>query len=86
MRKIIKFTADWCQPCKALEPFLRQAEEKGFTVERVNVDKDQEMVDMYKVTSLPTTILLSEFGAEYLIGSGADTVKRIKQFTGLATE
>lgn len=60
---MVKFTADWCAPCKQLEPILKQLSEKYrgkvnfFTV---NVDSQEAIAIKYGVKSLPTVILFKD--------------------------
>lgn len=58
---ILDFYADWCGPCKTQDPILEQVEEEAdVTVEKVNVDNDQETANQYQVRSLPTVVVLDE--------------------------
>jgi thioredoxin 1 len=59
------FHADWCGPCKTQDPILEELEDDWdgrFTVEKVNVDEDQETANEYQVRSLPTLIIENEDG------------------------
>ncbi len=57
--KIKKFYADWCAPCKAVTPALRQAaEELGIDVEEVNIETSRELAMDYDVRSIPTMVVL----------------------------
>ena len=62
MIKLIKFEADWCSQCKAYELVLDRIHEDHpeIEIERINIDKEgtQELVDIYQVRSLPTTVIL----------------------------
>ena len=59
------FYADWCGPCKTQDPILEELEEDWddrFSVEKVNVDEDQETANEYQVRSLPTLIIENDDG------------------------
>ncbi len=59
------FYADWCGPCKTQDPILEElAEEYGdrFTLEKVNVDEEQDVANEYQVRSLPTLIVENDEG------------------------
>lgn len=57
--KIKKFYADWCAPCKAVTPALRQAaEELGIDIEEVNIETSRELAMDYNVRSIPTVVML----------------------------
>lgn len=58
---ILDFYADWCGPCKTQDPILEQVEDEAdVTVEKINVDDDQETANEYQVRSLPTVVILDE--------------------------
>ena len=53
--EVLRFTASWCQPCKAL---AQQLEELGFDKEVtvVDIDEQQDLAIQYGVRSVPTLI------------------------------
>ncbi|WUV70956.1 thioredoxin domain-containing protein [Streptomyces sp. NBC_01478] len=54
---LVEFTADWCPPCRQMGPVLRAlaAEEADrLKVVQVNVDRNPETTNAYKVLSMPT--------------------------------
>lgn len=53
------FYADWCSPCKAMEPIIADVE-KSMPVVRVNVDTDRDAVLEYSVSSVPTYIVVDD--------------------------
>ena len=57
---VVDFYADWCQPCKRLEPILRQAAQhyEG-TVDfyRINVDENSEISDVFQIRSVPFLLI-----------------------------
>jgi len=66
MIKVIKFGADWCGPCRMLEPTIISLKEKynvdGSEIEiiSVDVDKDFESSEKYGVRNVPTIIFEKE--------------------------
>ncbi len=58
--KLLDFWAEWCGPCKMMEPVFKELEDefKG-KVEfvEIDVDKDAAMVQKYGVMSIPTYIV-----------------------------
>lgn len=70
--KIIDFYADWCQPCKQMEPTIKSLE-KDFTVERVDIDAQSDVAQAHGVMSIPTLIVFKDD-------------KEVKRFTGVSSE
>jgi thioredoxin 1 len=64
MNKIIKFSAAWCGPCKAMAPQFKKFQEAHIndSVEIVDVDVDQnyELASEYGVRSIPYTVFIKE--------------------------
>ena len=57
---VVDFYADWCQPCKRLEPILRQvAQHYEGTVDfyRINVDQNSEICDVFQIRSVPFLLI-----------------------------
>lgn len=57
---LVEFGADWCVPCKRLEPLLERFQDERAEKVRlvhINVDKSTEVASRYQVQSLPTVIL-----------------------------
>jgi thioredoxin len=53
---IIDFYADWCQPCRELEPILESiAEQKSDMVDvyRANYDENQSLAELFGVRGIP---------------------------------
>ncbi|MCO6461810.1 MAG: redoxin domain-containing protein [Saprospiraceae bacterium] len=53
---LVDFYADWCQPCKKMEPYLKEiASEMSATVEvvRINADENPELCRELKIDALP---------------------------------
>jgi thioredoxin 1 len=58
---LVDFYADWCGPCKMLEPIVeRLAEETGATVAKVDVDVNQQLATTYDVRGVPTLVLFAD--------------------------
>lgn len=55
---ILQFTAEWCGPCKALNPILDKVAAdyagKGVTRVSVDVDKNQTIAAQFRIQSVPT--------------------------------
>jgi len=55
---LVDFYADWCGPCKMLEPTVEEiAAETDATVAKVDVDERQDLAQTYQVQGVPTLYL-----------------------------
>jgi thioredoxin 1 len=56
----IKFSADWCQPCKVIAPVFDEYAQQTKNVYCVSIDIDElpDLAKLYKIISLPTFILI----------------------------
>lgn len=55
---LVDFYADWCGPCKMMEPTIEEiSEEKDLVVAEIEIDENQHIAAQYGVQSVPTYIL-----------------------------
>ena len=58
---LVDFYAEWCGPCKMMEPVIEEiSEEHGLTVAEINIDENQHLAAQYGVQSVPTYILYED--------------------------
>jgi thioredoxin len=72
---IIDFYADWCGPCRAMAPIMRElaGEYSGkVTIYKVNVDKERELAAMFNATSIPLFVFIPMQGEPQVIRGAAD--------------
>jgi len=67
---LVDFYADWCGPCKMLEPTVKElAAETNATVLKVDVDAHQELAGRHQVRGVPTVVLFADGEvAEQVVG------------------
>ena len=76
MKKILKFSASWCQPCKMLAKNLENAN-LTIPVEEVDIDEKTDMSVEYKIRGVPTLVMLED-GKEIKRVSGVKSVNELK--------
>src|SRR5579885_1582221 len=57
---MVKFTAEWCGPCRILQPILEQAAkdlEGKAKIVKLDVDESSEIASKYRIKSIPTMII-----------------------------
>jgi len=57
---VVDFYADWCVPCKRLEPILREvAQHYHGEVDfyRINVDDNSDIADVFQIRNLPYLLI-----------------------------
>ena len=57
---LVDFYADWCAPCKAMNPILKSVKIKmgdQIKILKINIDKNQAVANKFNVRGIPTFIL-----------------------------
>ncbi len=79
---VVDFYADWCGPCKIIEPVIHKlSEEYRGRVKFVKVDTDanQELATQFGIMSIPTVMLFSKGKVEdIVIGAVPSSVLKTK--------
>lgn len=76
--KILKFQADWCEPCKALTKLMEEIGAKN-EIEVIDIDKEPLTTAKYGVRSVPTLVKIDENGIVDRI-TGYKNKKQIEDF------
>ncbi|WP_138430998.1 thioredoxin [Fodinibius saliphilus] len=60
---LVDFYADWCQPCKMMNPILKELKKKmgdQINIIKVDAEKNADAAIKYNVRGVPTLILFKE--------------------------
>ena len=78
---LVDFYATWCGPCKMMAPVLEQLKDQmgaKVRVLKIDVDKNQEVADKFKIRGVPTFILFKS-GEILWRQSGVIELKTLKE-------
>jgi thioredoxin-like negative regulator of GroEL len=76
MKRLIRFTAPWCSPCKQLSKNLERAYLK-LPIEVIDIEENPSIANEYGIRNLPTMVLLDE-NTEVKRITGLKTTNQIK--------
>ena len=69
MKRVLRFTASWCGPCKSLAMNLENAN-LTVPIEVVDVDIHPEIAQEYGIRGVPTLVMMNEnIEVKRLVGS-----------------
>ena len=79
---LVDFWAEWCAPCKAMDPILDQLSEElagKVKIVKLDVDGNPGTAVKYNVRAMPTLIVFKDGEpVDYKVGSGQSRVQLIK--------
>ncbi len=81
---LVEFSAEWCGPCKQIEPLLEQLSSEwhdNVRLAKVDVDQNVETTLRYQVMSLPTIILFVDGEARQRISGKQPRERLVEKFS-----
>ena len=81
MRRILRFTASWCGPCKSLAQNLEIANLE-LPIEVVDIDIHDQMAVEYGIRSVPTLVMMDE-NIEVKRITGSKTVNELQEWASV---
>jgi len=56
-KRVLKFSASWCQPCKMLTNTLKDVQ-TDVQISEIDIDENEKIVRDYNIRGVPTLIML----------------------------
>ena len=78
MKKVLRFTASWCQPCKGLAMNLASVETE-VPIEVIDIDYQPDLTKQYMVRGVPTLVMLED-DKEIRRFSGMKSTKELQEW------
>jgi len=78
---LFDFYADWCEPCKILDPVLDEVKKRmgeNFSIHKINSDHYPELAEQYHIRSVPTLMLFRD-GKLLWRMAGFDTADKLEK-------
>ena len=79
---LLDFYADWCGPCRSMNPTVEQLAAKGYPVRRMNVDQYRDLAQRFRITSIPCFVMIVN-GKEAGRVVGPTSIGRLEQLCSL---
>ena len=80
--KVIKFSAEWCGPCRTLKPLFEKASAKysNYKFVESDVEEDVELAEKYHIRNVPTIIVVDANDNELSRKSGSLSYMQLCDF------
>jgi thioredoxin 1 len=78
MKRILRFTASWCQPCKSMAMMLEEIN-ADIPVEVIDIDVHSEIAMEYGIRSVPT-LVMKDGNIEVKRMAGVKTKERLTEW------
>lgn len=75
---LLEFTAEWCGPCRVMEPTMGRLVAAGYPVRKIDVDRDKATASRFRVSGVPCFVMLAG-GQEVDRVTGAVSYDRLIQ-------
>ncbi len=56
---LLDFYADWCGPCRSMQPVLKRLAQEGYPIRKINIDRQPQLAARYAVRQIPCFVMLA---------------------------
>jgi|TARA_R110001599_G_scaffold249607_1_gene449445 thioredoxin 1 len=57
MKKLLYFSADWCEPCKQLGILMEELSQEGINTQKIDIDTNPDAAEGFGIKTVPTVVL-----------------------------
>lgn len=59
---VIDFYAEWCQPCKNMEPLLEKIakDHEHLVIGKCNIEENDDLIEEYGIRNIPTLVFIKD--------------------------
>lgn len=86
---LLKFEAAWCGPCKLMTAAYRELDEDYFgdavKICAVNIDNADDLAGLFRIQSIPTTVILTKEQFKKIMDGNTDVVNEITILSGVTS-
>ena len=75
---VLDFTATWCGPCQQMSPIVSRLERQGYSIRKVDVDRERELAERFGITSIPAFVLVVD-GKEVTRITGSTSEEQLRR-------
>jgi thioredoxin 1 len=79
MKKLLKFSAEWCAPCKSLSNNFKHVDMGEVELVNIDIEEDEAAATFYSIRGVPTLILFED-GKEVKRKTGVLMADQIQEF------
>lgn len=77
---LLDFTAEWCPPCRMMEPTIRRLAAEGYPVRQVDISQQQQLAAQYNVTGVPCFVMLTNGQESDRVVGATDYARLVQMF------
>lgn len=77
---LLEFTADWCEPCRTMQPVVQRLAASGYPIRQIDVDRDPRAAEQFQVTGVPCFVMLVDGREVDRVVGGASFARLVQMY------